>query len=160
MTNEILGIAFWKIAAVSAAVLVIVLLWLGWRLRRWWQAVRLGQRRRQGARGESAAVRLLRDAGYQIIEDQETATGCILVDGEPHTFGVRPDAIVERDGRRQVAEVKTGGAASIDARATRRQLLEYAYVFGVDGVLLVDMAAQRIHEVDFPGLRGIARAKA
>ena len=42
--------------------------------------------------------------------------------------------------------------ADLANRDTRRQLLEYAYVFGLDGVLLVDMAAGAIREVEFPGL--------
>ena len=41
--------------------------------------------------------------------------------------------------------------ARITHRATRRQLLEYAAVFDVDGVLLVDAEGGRIHRVEFPG---------
>ena len=36
--------------------------------------------------------------------------------------------------------------------ATRRQLLEYALAYDVDGVLLVDMTAGRLHQVEFPTL--------
>jgi hypothetical protein len=35
-------------------------------------------------------------------------------------------------------------------RATRRQLLEYAHVFGAEGVLLVDARRRRVHVVRFP----------
>jgi hypothetical protein len=49
-----------------------------------------------------------------------------------------------------VAEVKTGqDAPEIAAPATRRQLLEYRCAFGVDGVLLVDAEARKVHAVDF-----------
>ena len=63
---------------------------------------------------------------------------------------MRADFVVVRRGRRYVAEVKTGQAApDIAAPATRRQLLEYRCAFGVDGVLLVDAEAGRVHAVDF-----------
>ncbi len=48
--------------------------------------------------------------------------------------------------------MKSGGAAAVTTRATRRQLLEYAYTYGLDGVLLVDMEAERIVRVEFPRL--------
>ena len=35
-------------------------------------------------------------------------------------------------------------------RDTRRQLLEYACAFQVDGALLVDGARARVHEIVFP----------
>jgi hypothetical protein len=54
---------------------------------------------------------------------------------------------------RLVAEVKSGKiAASLACAATRRQLLEYRLAYDVDGVMLVDMAAGRVHEVRFPRL--------
>ena len=75
----------------------------------------------------------------------------VWVDGQERAYTVRCDAIVSKAGRRYVAEMKGGAeAARIENRATRRQLLEYAIVFGVDGVLLVDAAGGRIHEVAFP----------
>ena len=138
---------------VLVAIVVLALLWLGWRLKRWWQGVRLGASRRQGARGEHRARALLARHGYTLVDTQETVVARFLVDGAPREFDLRADAIVEKDGERLVAEVKTGAAAALTNRATRRQLLEYAYAFRLDGVLLVDMAAERIYRVDFPGLR-------
>lgn len=132
---------------------MVVLLWAGWRLKRWWQAVRLGRSRRQGARGESRALKLLARHGYALVNAQETMVGRFVVDGEAHDYDLRADAVVEKNGERLVAEVKTGAAAALTSRATRRQLLEYAYTFRLDGVLLVDMAAERIYRIDFPDLR-------
>lgn len=142
-----------RVTLIVFAALTLVLLWLGWRLKQWWQGVRLGRSRRQGARGESGATRLLQRHGYTLLETQEAAIGRFLIDGEAHEFDLRADAIVEKNGERLVAEVKTGAAAALTTRATRRQLLEYAYVYRLDGVLLVDMAAERIYRVEFPDLR-------
>lgn len=139
---------------VVLALAALALLLLGWRLRRFWSAVRLGRNRRRGASAERLAERLLAAAGYTIVAGQQTMTGTLLVDGEPLEFDVRADAIVERDGRRLVAEVKSGEVAVLTHRATRRQLLEYAWVFRLDGVLLVDTAERRIRRVDFPRLLG------
>ena len=74
------------------------------------------------------------------------------VDGERIEFEVRADAIVQRKRRRYVAEIKTGRAASVRSRHTRRQLLEYALLYDADGVLLVDATGGTIHEVEFSAL--------
>ena len=68
-----------------------------------------------------------------------------------HPIVVRADLLVSRGARRFVAEVKTGARAPrIETAATRRQLLEYAVAYDVDGVLLVDMEEHTISEVEFP----------
>ena len=55
-----------------------------------------------------------------------------------------------RAASRFVAEVKTGSRAPDPTLpATRRQLLEYTFVFGVDRVLLVDAQAGVIRTVTF-----------
>ena len=136
-------------ALVAAALAVLALLWMGWRLRRWWLAARLGRVRRRGARGEARSRRILERHGYRIVAEQERIVGQLLVDGEPLRFELRADAIVEKGGQRLVAEIKTGGAAAPTSRETRRQLLEYAHVFRPDGVLLVDVGAERVYRIDF-----------
>lgn len=141
------------LAAVAALALVLVaLVALGFRLSRWWRARLLGGRRRRGSRAEGRAFALLERHGYRIVGAQETAVGFVIIDGDEQTFDLRADAIVEKDGERLVAEVKSGAAAAVTTRATRRQLLEYAYTYGLDGVLLVDMEAERIVRVEFPRL--------
>jgi hypothetical protein len=121
-----------------------------------WARARLRSRtaRRRGARavaGEAEAERLLRAEGYRIIESQATRTWLIETDDGELPIELRADLIVERDGRQLVAEVKTGDAApSLTNAATRRQLLEYAVAYPVDGALLVDVEAAHILEVAFP----------
>ena len=138
--------------AAAAIVAFIALVALGFRLSRWWRGRLLDGRRRRGTRAEKRAFALLERHGYRIVGAQETAVGFLRIDGDEHTFDLRCDAVVEKDGERLVAEVKSGGAASVTTRATRRQLLEYAYTYGLDGVLLVDMEAERIVRVEFPRL--------
>ena len=46
--------------------------------------------------------------------------------------------------------MKTGPRATrITTAATRRQLLEYRVAYDVNGVLLVDMDKEQIHEIGF-----------
>jgi hypothetical protein len=107
-------------------------------------------RSRRALAGESAAEELLAEAGYRIDATQIETEWTILQGGEPVTILLRCDALVSRDGRRLVAEVKTGERApSLTTAATRRQLLEYAVAYGADGALLVDPEAGAIHEIDF-----------
>lgn len=124
-------------------------------LRLWWTGAsrrwRLARRSRRAARGEREAEALLARRGYRVIERQARGTLEYRVDGEPCEVGVRADLLVARGGRRFVAEVKTGENAPRPTNiATRRQLLEYAHAFEVDGVLLVDPERDLVREIGLP----------
>ena len=142
-----------ELTLTHALILVAVVgVWIGLRLARGIGAWRSRRRTRRGLAGESRALRLLARRGYAIVESQPPTTGELLVDGERIEFEVRADAIVQRKRRRYVAEIKTGRAASVRSRHTRRQLLEYALLYDADGVLLVDATGGTIHEVEFSAL--------
>jgi hypothetical protein len=122
--------------------------------RLWWRAAslrwRLAEQSARASAGEALAEKLLAKAGYRVEARQATQRWAVRVDGAPHEVTLRADFVVARRGRRYVAEVKTGqDAPEIAAPATRRQLLEYRCAFGVDGVLLVDAEARKVHAVDF-----------
>ncbi len=140
--------ASWQPAAL-AALLVLVGLWLGLRVARWARSRHAARGRRIGARGERVALRLLNKAGYEVVQTQAPGTMHLRVDGKPRSFAVRADAIVRRRRRTYVAEFKAGRAGRLDNRNTRRQLLEYAHAYDVDGVLLVDATGGTISSVDF-----------
>ncbi len=108
------------------------------------------ERAEWAARAEELAVQVIREAGYTILSDQAEHVWDVFVDGEAYPITLRADFLVRRDGRRYVAEVKTGRTApDITCAATRRQLLEYRVAYDVAGVLLVDMESYTLHEVDF-----------
>ena len=135
------------IVAVVAALIALMLARALGRRRRSATAKRRGRR---AVDGETRAAPLLARAGYAIVARQARITWTPLLDDEPHPIELRADYLVERGGRRFVAEVKTGDVApSLDTAATRRQLLEYLVAFGVDGVLLVCVERGAIHRVDF-----------
>jgi hypothetical protein len=138
----------WIALAVAIAVAVVQSLRLGWS--GFVRASRLRARVANAARGEARAERLLRAAGFDVLARQITHRWTAYLDGAPVTFDLRADYLVARDARRFVAEVKIGREAPrITCVATRRQMLEYRCAFDVDGVLLVDMEAERIHAVEF-----------
>jgi hypothetical protein len=125
------------------------------RVRQWLLARRMRVLTGRALDAEAWAARLLEQSGYRVIGSQVPATYELCVDGRPLSIVVRADYIVERRGRRFVAEVKSGTLApSLETAATRRQLLEYAIAFPVEGVLLVDAEAGLVHEVAF-----VARAQ-
>lgn len=139
-------------AWVLVGVLVLVVgFWLGVRLSRWILRYRVARTRRTGRRGEARSLTLLAKSGYTLLEREATAPAWLAVDGQRRDYLVRADALVKRKGRVYVAEFKGGQASSkVTHRDTRRQLLEYAHVFDVDGVLLVDADAGSIHGITFP----------
>ena len=134
------------VAALTLA--VIQTLRLFWRSAgpRW----ALRARAQKAALGELEAEPLLRRLGYRIEARQSTGGWYVRVDGDERPITLRADYLVERDGRRLVADVKTGRLApQVENAATRRQLLEYRLAFDVDGVLLVDVEAGEVQEVEF-----------
>jgi len=119
-----------------------------WWLSRLWRRRVLRARRDRGRRGEVEAVQVLTDAGYRIVEDQASRSVTLEVDGATRPYRLRPDYLVQRAGRRYVAEVKTGKKAPDPLYTpTRRQLLEYQVCFPDHGLLLVDMETRRVHQI-------------
>jgi hypothetical protein len=134
---------------VAAGVALVLLLRQG--LRAWIRRRRILGRIVAAQKGESRARALLESDGYAVVKSQSGASYTLSIDGEHLTVPLRADYLVERAGRRYVAEVKTGAyAPHLRTPATRRQLLEYRIAFDVDGVLLVDAEKQRVHIVQFP----------
>jgi Holliday junction resolvase-like predicted endonuclease len=127
-----------------------LLIWLTLRLRRWWKAYLLGIRMGRAANGEQLAERWLLANGYRILERQASRRCAMHINGRVAEFDVRADLIVARGDERLLVEVKTGHVADPRVPQTRRQLREYAEVFGVDRVYLFDATAQRLLEVSFP----------
>jgi hypothetical protein len=140
------------LAVLVAALLLGGLLGRAWSRRRIRR--RLGHHRQLGSHGAARGLELLTRVGYRVVATEVTREGAVHVDGRAERFVVRADALVERGGRHFVAEFKGASvSASVLHRSTRRQLLEYALVFGVAGVLLVDAASGRVRVVGFEALR-------
>jgi hypothetical protein len=119
--------------------------------RTWRRSRRARQRAQRALAGEASAERLLTDNGFAVIERQVSVTWELRVNGAPRQVPLRVDLLVERGGRRYVAEVKTGAEAPrVETAATRRQLLEYRLALPVAGVLLVSPEGGHIQEVEFP----------
>ena len=143
----------WLIAAVL--VLGIVLGgWLGSRVRRFWLRRQLARRWSRARRGEEQARGWLERNGFTVLDEQVNRPSFLIVDGEESPFTVRADYLVERHGVRAVVEVKTGAVADPSSRGTRRQILEYALVYGVNEVYLFDADAQRLHSIGVPTMAG------
>jgi len=139
------------LALIGALLLAAALLAVLGRWRRF-QASGLAKRRAQRSiAGEIEAERLLERLGYRVLARQVGLEWAIACDGEDHPVELRADLLVERRGRRYVAEVKTGiSAPLLTNAATRRQLLEYCVAYDVESVLLVDVEEERVREISFP----------
>jgi hypothetical protein len=147
--------AAWIAAGLAIAALVGA--WLALAVARWWRGRRGSWRARARAAragaGEGDAAAMLRAAGFRIVAAQARTAWTVIVDDEPYDVELRADYLVEADGERLVAEVKTGDAAPrLSTAATRRQLLEYLIAFDADGVLLVSPERGTIQRVEFSGL--------
>lgn len=142
---------------VLAAALAVALLWaLAIAVGRWRVATARRRRFLRAREGEREAAGLLEAGGFAIEGAQVATHYDAIVDGDATRIELRADYVVTRRGRRYVAEVKTGRVAPrIETASTRRQLLEYRHAFDVDGVLLVDADARRIHLVELPPARSV-----
>lgn len=149
------------------AAIVLLLLCVGLLARQWWQDTMASRRSKKrlarAIKGEIEGEAYMRTLGYRVVAVQPEYVWDLTVDGKPARVVLRPDLIVEKDGRRYVADVKTGRYAPDPlSSSTRRQLLEYYLALKVDGVLVVDIESRRIRHLEFPISvpRGKARPKA
>ena len=136
------------LAVLLLAMLVVALLWSVLQTR-----ARRRRTRRAADRGraaELAAPAALERRGYRVVRRHPEGRLDWRLDGEPQTAEIEADLLVVRDGRRYVVEVKTGRGTRPTRRDTRRQLMEYALAYEMDGVLLLDADADRLYEVEFP----------
>ena len=130
-------------------VFAIILLYLGWRIRKAWKNFLFFLLKRRGKRGESVALHILKNEGYTILEEQLILSGKLLENSEEVYYIVKPDFQVEKNGVKFLAEVKTGNSGSIQNKDTRRQLLEYSFLIKNHRVLLVDIETKRIKKIQF-----------
>jgi len=147
-------------AGVGVSLVVLALgAWVALALRRWLDALSRRRRAARAQRAERDAAGLLEANGFNVLGRQQRQRWGLDVDGRAVEFTLIADYLVEREGRRWVAEVKTGERA-LDLRhgPTRRQLLEYQQAFGVDGVLLVDAEGRSLQRVSFLDPREAPRA--
>ena len=131
------------------AILIIILLYLGWKIRRAYKNFLFFLLKRKGKRGEENAKTLFKNNGYKILSSQHKMQGILYENNKKITFEVRPDYLVEKNNMTYIAEVKTGLSALIGERNTRRQLLEYAKLFNSNKVLLVDLTRNKIRIIEF-----------
>ena len=147
----------WLIPALFALGIVVGL-WVGNRLRRFWLRRQLARRWRHARRGEERARGWLERNGFTIVDEQVSQLSYLVVNGQESPFTVRADYVVERAGVRAIVEVKTGAVADPSSRGTRRQILEYAQVYGVADVYLFDADAQRLHHIGVPTMADSSRS--
>ena len=106
-------------------------------------------KRAQQAENEAEALAL--SLGYTIADRQVRRSYELIVDDAPHNIELRADLLLSREDKLFVAEVKSGERApDLHHGPTRRQLLEYAYVFDLDEILLFDMEAKQAKRISFP----------
>ena len=128
---------------------IILFMWLGWKIRLWWKNFLFMLLRKRGKKGEINSIKLLEKNGYRILEEQIKLNGYFFIDGALNKFDLRPDLLVEKDGVKYIAEVKTGEAANPFNRNTRRQLHEYSFYSKQDIILLVDPIQKTIKRLSF-----------
>lgn len=143
-----------QLVAALAVALTLLLIIGVLAVRKWWRSFRARSIARHAYNKQVDAQALLEREGYVVLGAEVRRTWSVSCDGQALPVELRADYLVRRDGRRYVADVKTGAQATkITTAATRRQLLEYQVAYEVRGVLLVDMVAERVREIgfDLPG---------
>ena len=129
--------------------LIVFFIWLGWKIRLWWKNFLFMLLKKRGRKGERNSIRLLENYGYKVLDEQIKLNGYFFIDDKLSEFDLRPDLLVEKDGVKYIAEIKTGEVANPSNRNTRRQLHEYSYFSKQDVVLLVDPIKKSIKKVSF-----------
>lgn len=139
-------------AAIVASVLGLALgAWLALVVRSTRETWRARAHNARGRRAEQAASKLLESRSYRIVARQDRKSYLVRQGETDQKVDLIIDFVVEKDGERFAAEVKSGGAAAgIERADTRRQLLEYQLALGCKRVLLVDPERDLITTLAFP----------
>ena len=128
---------------------IFFLIWLGWKIRKWWKNLIFILFRIRAKKGERSSIKLLEANGYKILDEQIKLNGYFFIDNKLNKFDLRPDLLVEKNGIKYIAEIKTGEVANPNNRYTRRQMHEYSYYSNKDDVLLVDPTNKSIKKLTF-----------
>ncbi|MBF96813.1 MAG: hypothetical protein CFH34_01077 [Alphaproteobacteria bacterium MarineAlpha9_Bin4] len=134
---------------IKLIVLVTIILIFGWFLRKIYKILLFFYIKLRGKLGEKKAINLLKNHGYQIIDQQITLKGSLLNNNVPQYYFIRPDYLVKKDNEFYIAEVKTGKSASIQNISTRRQLLEYTKVYNSKKIILIDVKEKTVNLIEF-----------
>ena len=134
---------------ITLIVLIVLLLYLGWKLRNTYKSFIFYLYKKRGIKSERKAIKLLIKKGYKVINQQLTTKGYLYENGNRVDYKVRPDFMVTKDKVTYIAEIKTGLSASIETISTRRQLLEYSKLFNSSKVILVDISKKEIKVIEF-----------
>ena len=130
-------------------VLIVLLLYLGWKIRNIYKSFIFYLYKKRGRKSERKAIKLLIKKGYKVINQKLTNKGYLYENGNKVDYKVRADFMVTKDKVTYVAEIKTGLSASIEKISTRRQLLEYSKLFNSSKVILVDISKKEIKVIEF-----------
>lgn len=99
---------------------------------------------------EKDAEKLLRKAGFQIMNKKERKTVMTVIDGKEHIGYVEADYIVKKKKRTYIVVVHSGvGEVDPNEPNYRRHLLEHDRVFKPDALLVADLTKGRLHTVQF-----------
>lgn len=138
---------------IAFAGLIVFAILIGIYIERQWKRFAFQIRVKRGREAEKDAYELFKRQGFMVLDQQISTRVTYLVDGIAQESTVRADYLVSKDGKTYIAEVKSGGSAPNPTYPqTRRQLLEYALLFHNPNLLLVDMEAEEIREIQFPAL--------
>lgn len=133
----------------------LLIAWVSAWGSRWWTKRADTRRRvdlaRKAKLAESDAEALAEQLGYAIVGRQVVRKYPLRVGGDVFEVELRVDLVLKKDNELFLAEVKSGDRApDVQHAPTRRQLLEYAYAFDVEEILLFDMTARTVHPIRFP----------
>ncbi|MFW6244538.1 MAG: hypothetical protein ACOC36_01495 [Fibrobacterota bacterium] len=102
-----------------------------------------------GKVAEKKAAAYFRKHGYRILGTQVKAGSCFYADGRKHSFEVKADMIVQKDGKQFLVEVKTGEDARPGHASTRRQIFEYNHIYKPDKLVLFDADNEKHYLITF-----------
>ena len=126
-----------------------LLILIGWKLKKISNNVLIYYYNIRGKSAEKKAYNILTRNNYTIIKEQEVIYGFLYENEIKVMYKIIPDFLVEKDGIRMFAEVKTGKSACISNRLTRRQLLEYSHLLDTNISLLIDTEKGIIKKIKF-----------
>lgn len=135
-----MGIKDWIILGLVLTALLII--WLSRRRSR------VGGQ--SPAKANSKAKAILEEAGCEILKVKPTVQVAMEIDGKPFPFELKSDFLVSRQGRRYLVRIRRDNKqARLQSKLWRSSHLRDVLAFRADGILVLNVEKETLHQVRF-----------
>ncbi|NLZ38835.1 MAG: hypothetical protein GX893_04425 [Firmicutes bacterium] len=116
-----------------------------------WLAARSSRiKGKKPGKSQGKAAQILEEAGYEVVTVKPTLTVKMEINGQQHTFALKNDFLVKKDGRSYLVQIRRDKkTVRLQSKLWRSSLLRDTLAFRVSGMLILHLERGTLQEVRF-----------